>query len=52
MNIQPAIKCLVWNTGMGAAVAAEAVEVDERGMNDKKGSVLVMILEILLDAVS
>jgi hypothetical protein len=29
-----------------------AVEVDDRGMNDKKGSVLVMILEILLVAVS
>jgi len=51
ISIHNAIKCLVWNTGGGAAVAV-AAEVDDRGMNDKKGSVLVMILEILLDAVS
>jgi len=38
------MKCLVWNTGGG--------DVDDRGMNDKKGSVLVMILEILLVPIS
>ena len=36
----------------GGAVAAEAVELDDRVMNDKKGSVLVIILEILLVPVS
>jgi len=46
MNIHNAIKCLVWNTGR------EVAEMDDRGMNDRKGSVLVMILEILLDPVS
>jgi len=43
------VSCLEYRGGAAVAVAAE---VDDRGMNDKKGSVLVMILEILLDAVS